>query len=111
MGGIGSEIIFQSPTADGSAVEFEIVAAQDFGSRKAVGKRWTGREKFFQEGDDEGRPGFAMITAGRFGRPGSGEASGGGSQIAMTQTVEVALGNLQFIGALGGGNEMAAETF
>ncbi len=77
VSGIGSQIIFQSPAADGSAVEFEIVVAH-FGSRKAVGKRWAGREEFFQESGDEGGPGFAAIASGSFGRPGSGEAGGSG---------------------------------
>lgn len=111
MSSIGSEIIFQSPTADGGPVQFEIMATPDFGSSKAVGNRGTGAEKFFQERKDEGRLGFAVIAAGRFGRPGSGEAGGKGLQITMAQTVEVALGNLQFGGTLGGGDGAVAEPF
>ena len=94
VGGIGSEIVLQRPAADGSAVQFEIVAAQDFGSGQAVGNRRTGGEKFFQESDDKGWPGFAMIAAGGLGRPGGGEAGGDGFEIAVAQTVEMALGNL-----------------
>ena len=87
------------------------MAAQDFGSGKAVGNGRTGGEKFFQESDDEGRPGFAVIAAGGLGRPGGSQTGGNSFEIAMAQTVEMALGDLQFSGGLGGGEGEIAEPF
>ena len=52
-----------------------------------------------------------MIAAGGLGRPGGGQAGRDGFEIAMAQTVEMALGDLQFSGGLGGGDGEIAEAF
>ena len=64
-----SQIIFDGPTADLGAVEWESVEAQGFGSGEAVGARRIAVQTFFEKVEDGLRPGFGVIAAGRMGRP------------------------------------------
>lgn len=50
------ELLFEGPTADLSAIHFEITEAQDFAGGEAVVGGRGGGEPFAQEGEDFGWP-------------------------------------------------------
>ena len=109
--GIGSQIIFQSPAPDGSPVDFEFLAAQDFGGGKAVGKRRFSRKQFVQQGKHLGGPRFTAIAARTFGRPARDGAAGHGLKITAPKAIKITRADLQFSRALLSGDLIGAEAF
>lgn len=96
VAGVGSQLMFDGPATDASAVGFEMEAAVEFAGGGAVGGRWFGGEKFSEQGGDFGRPFWVMIATGETGRPGLGVALRAGEQVVGTQLVEAAHADAQF---------------
>ena len=66
--GVG-QFIFDGPTADLGAVEFEVMQAQGFGGGEVVGTRRGAGQAFLEERQHERWPGLGVIAARSAGRP------------------------------------------
>ena len=98
MGGI----IFDGPTADLGAVEFEGVKAQRFGGGEAAGTRRFAVETFFEEVENGLRPGFGVSAAGSAGSPEMGLIFGASQETGGGKSVAPAAGESELIGGSGG---------
>jgi hypothetical protein len=107
--GLRSAALSQRPAADAGAVDGEAVAAEQFGSGRAVGKRWRGREQTPQRVEHLGGPRRRMITARSPWAPALLAALGTGAQVFGVERVEAAAADLEFRGGFARRDLVAAE--
>jgi hypothetical protein len=86
--GVGSQAFLDRPATDAGAVGLEVEPTVQFAGGGAVGGRWFGGEKLGQQSCDFLGPNRMMITPGRSGRPGLGQALGTGAQVLAVKFVE-----------------------
>ena len=96
VAGIGREVLGERPAADGGAVEFERVAAMDFGSGKAAGRGRGGAEELAQQSADGGRPLLALVAAGEPRLPLALAAPGASGEMTGTEHIEAAAADAEF---------------
>ena len=58
-----SQVVGDGPPANGGRIDLKIETAMNFGGGKAIGGRWTSREKFAYERFNTLGPIGGMITA------------------------------------------------
>lgn len=103
------QILRQSPTADGGAVDGKVVAAEDFGSGKAVGAARMGGEELAQGGQHRGWKRLATIAAGKSGPPVLGTALRRRGEIGTIEFVEAGATEPEFGAGIGTGEFLSAE--
>ena len=96
------ELVFQRPTADLGAVEFEGVQAEGFGSGEAVRTRGRAGQPFFEQGDDGWRPHGGLVAPGSAGRPEGRRFTGACGVVSGGQGVKAAGGEAELRRSLGG---------
>lgn len=84
------EFVGECPAADLSAVEFEGVKAESFGSDEAVRTRGRGGQTFIEQGDDGLRPRGGMVATGSTGRPERLLLAGACGVVSSGQSVKAA---------------------
>ena len=105
--GVGrGELMFEGPTADLGAIDFEITEAQDFAGGEAVVGGRSGRQTFAQEGEDFGRPVGSVVAAGGAGEPEGFLVVSTGAKIVGVEFVETTAGEFEF-----GGRNVGVELF
>ena len=95
-----SQMMFDSPTADGGGVHFKAEAAMRFGGGKPIGCGRFGRKEFAQERLDARGPMRSVIPPGNAGRPDKLLAAGNGTKVIRVKQIET--GAAQCEGLRGG---------
>lgn len=103
------ELIFAGPTADLSAVHFEIAEAQDFAGGEAVVGGRGGSQTFAQEREDFGWPLRSMVAAGVAREPKGFLMVSASAQIIGVEFVETTAGEFEFGGRSVGVELLRAE--
>lgn len=99
----------QSPSADGGAVDGEVVAAQDLGRGEAVGAGWLCAEQLAQGGKHRRGKRLAMVAAGKGGTPVLGTAQRAGGEVGTVEFVEAGAAQAEFGAGIGAGEFLDAE--
>jgi hypothetical protein len=110
VAGVGSQMVFDGPTADAGAIGFEVEAEEEFAGDSAVSARRSGGEEFGGQGDGFGGPMGMVVAARESWGPGLGPTGGAGAEVIGVEFVEARTGQSQFGSGGAGANLAGAET-
>ena len=109
VAGVGSQVVFESPAANASAVGFEVASAKEFAGSSAVGGRRFGGKELAQQIGDLWRPVWGMISSGTARFPRFRKTAGAGFKKLTIELVKPGMGKAQFRGGGGHRNLFGTE--